>query len=150
MTVNWTPGFVDPAIRPPDIEWLTIYYLTQFMGSTPIGTRLPNPSDNADTVNGFLRVEAGGGNKANYLQWNMSVILHAYSPNEIEAEAIIGDAMGWMTAARGQQIAGWSVVEVPNCTVAHRYSDPQVIGLTRYRAMVTWRVPGQLMVPGGS
>ena len=144
----FTPGFVDPAVLPADIEWLAIYYLTPHMGLTPIATRLPNPADNADTINGFLRVEYGGGSKANLTEWNLTTILHGYSPIEIQASQICRTATAWMQAARGQSISGWSVTGVPNCVAPHRLSDPNVIRLTRYRSMVTWRVPGQLIVPG--
>ena len=146
----WTAGFVDPAVIPADIEWLAIYFLTPYMGSTPIGTKLPNPPFNADTIpNGFLRVEFGGGSKANVTEWNLTTILHGYSPNEIEASQICRTATAWMAAARGQSISGWSVTGVPNCVAPHRLSDPNVIGLVRYRSMVTWRVPGQVLSPGG-
>jgi hypothetical protein len=147
---GFPPGFIDPVLEPADIEWLGLYYLTHLtpdFGSTPIGTRLPNPADNADTINGFLRLEAGGGSAANAFEYNQSLILHSYSPNEIQASWICRTAFKWAKAARGQSVAGWYVSAVTGCVMPHRLSDPNVIGLIRYRAMVTWRVPGLV---GGS
>lgn len=144
---GFPPGFIDPVLEPPDIEFLAQYFLTPYLGSTPIATRLPNPNLQADTINGFLRVEAGGGNDANAFQYNMTTILHGYSPNEIQASWICRTAFKWMKAARGQSIAGWFVSCVPNTVSPHRLGDPNVVGLTRYRAMVTWTVPG---MSGGS
>jgi len=145
--LGFPSGFIDPVLEPPDIEFLAQYYLTPYMGLTPIATRLPSPAANADTINGFLRVEAGGGNEANVFEYNMTVLLHGYSPNEIQASSICRTAYKWMKAARGQSIAGWYVSGVPNTVSPHRLDDPNVIGLTRYRAMVTWRTPGLV---GGS
>ena len=48
-------GFIDPVVEPADIESLGLYYLTPYMGTTPIATRLPDPAKQADTINGFLR-----------------------------------------------------------------------------------------------
>jgi hypothetical protein len=146
----FTPGFVYPALQRPPTVFVTRVYLTPFMGSTPIGARLPKPSDDDDTVNGFLRVEAGGGTKANLLEFNMSIILHAYSPYQDQAEDISDTAMGWMTAAEGQSIAGWSVTRVCGTVEKHVLADPNVQKLTRYRSMVTWRMPGRVLAPPGS
>jgi len=140
-------GFIDPVIEPPDIEFLGIYFLIPHMGSTPIATRMPNPQQQSDTINGFLRVEAGGGNAPNPFEYNLSLILHSYSPNELEASSICRTAYKWARAARGQTISGYYVSEVCNSVSPHRLGDPNVIGLTRYRAMVTWRIPGLI---GGS
>jgi hypothetical protein len=146
---GFTPGFVDPAMEAADIEWLAAYYLTPLMDpSIPIATRLPQPDKQADTINGFLRLEAGGGPKVNFTEYNLTTILHAYSPNEIQASQISRAATGWMAAARGQTIAGWGVTDVPTVIGSHKLGDPNVAGLTRYRSLVTWRVPGRLMVPG--
>jgi hypothetical protein len=146
----FTPGFVYPALRRPPIEFLVITYLTPFMGSTPISSRLPTAPNDFDTINGLLRVEAGGGTKANLLEFNMTVILHAYSPFEVQAEEISDTAMAWMTAADGQTIAGWSVTKVCSTVEKHKLGDPNVQKLTRYRSMVTWRMPGRVLAPPGS
>lgn len=144
---GFPPGFIDPVLEPPDIEFLAQYFLTPYLGATPIATRLPNPALSQDTINGFLRVEAGGGNEANAFEYNLTLLLHAYSDNEIQASQICRTAYKWMKAARGQSIAGSFVSCVVNTVSPHRLSDPNVIGLTRYRAMVTWRIPGLI---GGS
>jgi len=140
-------GFIDPVLEPADIESLGLYYLTPYMGNTPIATRLPNPKDQADTINGFLRIEAGGGSDANRFEYNLSLILHGYSPYEIQASQICRNAYKWAKAATGQQVAGWYVSHVVNTVAPHRLGDPNVEELTRYRALVTWRVPGLV---GGS
>lgn len=133
---------VDPVLLPPPLETLAVAYLAAPMSPTPIATRLPSPDADADTVNGFLRVEYGGGFKPNRFQYDVQCLMHAYSPDEIQAEHIANQAVALMSAARGQSINGWYVVGVMNVIVPHRLSDPDVI-LPRYRSMVTWRVSGQ-------
>lgn len=133
---------VDPVVLPPDIEALTIDFLSPVLSPTPVATRLPSPSADADTVNGFLRVEDGGGSKPNRFQWDTQLILHGYSPDENQASLIARRAVALMSAARGQTIDGWYVVGVMGVVATHRLSDPDVI-LPRYRATVTWRVAGQ-------
>lgn len=137
---------VDPVLLPPKIEVLGVQYLKIPMTPTRIGTRLPDPEDDADTVNGFLRVEAGGGSKVNRFQYDMQCILHGYSPDEDQANDITNKAIALMSAARGQTVTAddvdWYVVGVFGIVVAHRLTDPDVI-LPRYRSMVTWRVAGQ-------
>lgn len=150
MTSGFPQGFIDPVVEPADIEFLAQYYLTHLtpdFGVTPIATRLPNPASTADTINGFLRVEACGGGEANAFEYDLTILLHGYSPNEIQASYICRTAFKWMKAARGQSVAGWYVSKVCNAVAPHRLGDPNVVGLTRYRAMVTWRVPGLV---GGS
>lgn len=147
MTSGFPQGFIDPVLEPADIEFLGQYYLTPFLAPTPVATRLPNPKLNADTINGFLRVEAGGGSDADCFRYNLTLLLHSYSPNEVEASYICRTAFKWAKAARGQSIAGWFVSDVCNAVTPHRLSDPNVVDLIRYRAMVTWCVPGLV---GGS
>lgn len=142
---------VDPIILPPAIETLSRSFLTPLLTPTPVATRLPSPASDADTVNGFLRVESGGGGKPNRFQYDMQTILSAYSPDEIQAEHIVGQAVAVMSAARGQTINdgtfGWFVVGVMGVVAPHRLNDPDVVNLTRYRASVTWRVAGQQWNP---
>lgn len=147
MTSGFPQGFIDPVLEPADIEFLGLLYLTPHMGSTPIGTRVPNPKNNKDTINGFLRIEAGGGSQPNDFEHNLTLLLHAYSPNEIEASQICRTAFKWARAARGQTVGGWYVSRITHAILPHRLSDPNVISLTRYRAAVTWRIPG---LAGGS
>jgi len=134
---------VDPVIQPGDIETLALYYLQPVLSPTPCATRLPQPNAHDDTVNGFLRVEAAGGGKANYLEYDLNVILHAYSPVEMQAANIAQTAMAFMTAARAQTVSGWFVGLVKNVIMPSRADDPNVVGLVRYRAACTWRVAGQ-------
>ena len=141
--------------RPPPTEALAREYFAPLMAPTPVGTRVPQPSKTADTINGFLRLEAGGGSlRGEMMLWDVAVILHAYAPNtqEYVAEQLIDDAIAW-----GSNAAGYTQV-MPNgdewyvtysrCTgFATRRADP-LVNLTRYRGMVTWRIPGLPVVPG--
>lgn len=140
-------GFVAPVLEPADIESLGMYYLTPYMGTTPIATRLPNPAAQADTINGFLRIEAGGGSDCYPFGYDLTLLMHGYSPYEIQASQICRNAYKWARAAMGQSVAGWYIGRVVNSVPPHRLGDPNVKELTRYRAMVTWRVPGLV---GGS
>lgn len=143
MTIGAT---VDPILLPPDIEALAIAFLAPNLSPTPVATRLPSPSTDADTVNGFLRVEYGGGSKPNRFQYDVQCILLGYSPNEIQASLVASQAVALMSAARGQTVNGWYVVGVEGVVAPHRGDDPDVI-LPRYRAAVTWRVAGQVWNP---
>jgi hypothetical protein len=143
MTIGPT---VDPIVLPPDIEALALDFLGPNLSPTPVATRLPSPTNDADTVNGFLRVEYGGGSKPNRFQYDVQCILHGYSPNEIQASLAASQAVALMSAARGQTVNGWYVVGVSGVVAPHRLTDPDVI-LPRYRASVTWRVAGQQWNP---
>ena len=140
--MSWTAGHLDPVSLPPDIEAVALAYLTPLLSAT-VATRLPNPSDQADTVNDFLRIEAAGGNRANYLQWDLAFIMHAYSPDEIRAAALAQKSLGYAAAARGITIGSTQVARVVNVVAAQRLTDPNV-NLIRYRSMVTWRLPGSV------
>ena len=137
---------VDPVLLPPDIETLAIDYLSGPLSPTPVTTRMPSPQLDADTVNGLLRVEYGGGFKPNRFQYEAQCLIHGYSPNEIQASQIANQAVALMSAARGRTVNGWYVVGVTNVILPMRLSDPDVI-LPRYRAMVTWLVAGQQWNP---
>lgn len=145
-----TAPFVDPVVLPPDLETLVINYLETALTPTPVATRLPSPTADSDTVNGFLRVEYGGGGKPNRFQWDVQAIIHGYSPDEIQASQIARQAIALLSSARGQTISDgsldWFVVGVMGVVAPHRLSDPDVI-LPRYRASVTWRVAGQQWNP---
>jgi hypothetical protein len=138
--------FVDPVLLPPDIENLARTYLVAALAPTPVATRRPVPDNLADTVSGFLRVEAGGGSKPNQFHYDAQCLLHGYSPNEIEAKSIAAKAVALMGAARGQTINGWYVVGVMTASPASRRTDPNV-NLPRFLSTVTWRVAGQLWTP---
>jgi len=156
-TPTTPPNLVRPFAthRPPPTEKLAKAYFAPLVAPTPVGTRAPQPSRTADTINGFLRVESGGGTlRGEMLLWDVAVILHAYAPNAQEsvAEDLIDEALTW-----GANAAGYTQT-MPNgdewyitysrCTgFALRKADPYV-NLTRYRAMVTWRIPGIPVIPG--
>lgn len=146
-----TPNLVRPfaTTRPPPIELVGETYFAPLMSPTPVGTRVPRPADTADTISGFLRLEAGGGSlRGEQLLWDVSIILHAYAPNtqEAMAEQVIGDAVAWGANAQGSTIVTPSgdewYVTWSRCTAfVVRRADPAV-NLTRYRSMITWRIPG--------
>jgi hypothetical protein len=141
--------------RPPPIELLALEYFGPLVAPTPCATRLPKPSNTEDTINGFLRVEAGGGVlRSDGILWDVSVILHAYAPNSQEA---IAEQLGQEVVAWGANANGFTQI-MPNLdrwyiTYARcsgfnvRKADP-LVNLTRYRSMVTWRVPGLPIIPG--
>jgi hypothetical protein len=141
---------VDPILRPPKIEVLARAFLLAPMSPTPIITKLDNPGNLVDTVSAALRVEAGGGTKPNRFQYDMTCLLHGYSPNEDQANQIACDAVALMSAARGQTVndgtSNWYVVNVMDASVPQRRSDPDVL-LPRYLAFVTWRMEGQPWTP---
>lgn len=158
MTGPTAPRFLTTT-RPPPTEKLADLYFTSLMSPVPVGTRLPRPAETADTINGFLRLEAGGGVQRpvkglEQLFWDVSVILHAYAPNtqETMAEEIITRAVAWGSNAQGTTTTmlngdKWYIT-YSNCTgFATRKADP-LVNMTRYRAMVTWRVPGLPVEPG--
>lgn len=143
------------TVRPPPTELLAKAYFTPLVAPTPCGTRLPKPSNTADTINGFLRVEAGGGVlRPDGILWDVSCILHAYAPNTQESMA---EQLGEEAVAWGVNATGFTQV-MPNgdrwyitycrCTGWNtRKADP-LVNLTRYRSMITWRVPGLPIIPG--
>lgn len=142
---------VHPVLLLPPIESMALAYYTPTVTPTPVATRLPSPEKTADTVNGFLRVESGGGFLGDDdLMWDISVILHAYSPDEVEAESICGRATSYGAAAQGEHVVvgsdQWYVTSARAALLPTREEDPELPMLSRYRAMVTWRVPGKQAV----
>jgi hypothetical protein len=143
------------TVRPPPTELLALAYFTPLVAPTPVATRVPKPSNTEDCINGFLRVEAGGGVlRGDGILWDVSCILHAYAPNTQEAMA---EQLGEEAVAWGANFTG-SSVQMPNgdvwyCTYARcsgwnlRKADP-LVAMTRYRSMVTWRIPGLPVIPG--
>lgn len=135
------------TLLPPPIETMAVQYFTPLMDPTPVATRLPTPDDNEDTISGFLRVEAAGGHLLpDMFFWDMSVILHSYSPDEVQAEQIINTAVAWGNNATGVTTTvnsvDWYVTYARASGLPTKQQDPMV-NLTRYRAMVSWRIPGQ-------
>ena len=151
------PNLVRPFAthRPPPTEALAKAYFGPLVAPTPVGTRVPQPNKTADTINGFLRVESGGGSlRGEQILWDVAIILHAYAPNtqEYVAEQLIDEALAWGANATGytQQMDNgdnWYVTYSRVTGFATRKSDP-LVNLTRYRGMVTWRIPGLPVVPG--
>jgi hypothetical protein len=151
------PNLVRPfaPTRPPPPEALAKAYYTPLVAPTPVATRLPKPANTADTINGFLRVEAGGGTlRGELLLWDISIILHAYAPNTQEgiAEDLIDEALTWGANAAGYtQIMPngdeWYITYSRVSGFAMRKADP-LVNMTRYRGMVTWRIPGLPVVAG--
>lgn len=139
-------GFIYPVVTPGDIEAMALMFLTPYLGSTVIATRLPDDQDPDDTANGFLRVEAGGGVKKNYIEYNQTVQLHVYVPDEYEAQGadIANTALAYMSSATGRTILGYYITDVPNVSIVQRRTDPRV-NLLRYMSFVTWTVAGQLV-----
>lgn len=137
------------TVRPPPTEYLARQYFTPLVTPTPVATRAPQPAKTADTINGFLRLEAGGGVlRGEMLLWDVAVILHAYANNSDEylAEQLINDALAWGANAAGytQQMPNgdeWFITYSRATSIATRKADPYV-NMTRYRGMVTWRIPG--------
>lgn len=140
-----------PTVLPADVEAVAQFFYNELMDPTPVATRLPRPADTDDTVHGFLRVEAGDISpllEFRSVAWDLSFLIHAFSPNEIEAADIIGKAMALAASAHFQTIiterGKYYIVDVVNVIGGHRLPEPRVPDLTRYRAAVTWRVTGTI------
>jgi len=133
----------------PPVETMAVNYLTPLMTPIPVATRLPRPDNDKEVINGYLQVEAGGGVLTHdSLLWDMSVVLHGYSRNEVEAEDIITKAVAWAGNIQGTMTTvldrDWYVTFSRVASLPIKQQDPR-INLTRYRAMVTWRIPGQAL-----
>jgi hypothetical protein len=138
------------TIFPPPIQGLAIAYFTPKLAPTPVATRLPVPSNTADTVNGFLRVEAAGGSVlVDELLFNCGIIIHSYAPNNQEsfAEILAMHALAHGGNAQGQLITHptlqrpWYVTYSRITALAVRQADP-LVNMTRFRGMVLWRCQG--------
>lgn len=135
-------NYVVPPLDAPDIEDLVPYFFTPIIAPTPIDTRLPNVADNADTTNGFVTVEAAPASRVGLAQWDLSFILHAYSPVEAEAADISRKLMAHGTAVQGLTVMGWYIVSLINAIGGVKLANPEV-ELPRYRSALTWRVQGR-------
>jgi hypothetical protein len=141
---GWTPGWTFPLVAPAAIETSGMYYLTPLITPTPVATRLPDDTSNSDTVNGFVRLEAGGGVKKDILQYNQTLLCHTYVPfeYEVQGEEIATHVIAYMSAATGWTIGGTAyVTDVPHATTYQRRTDPDV-NLLRYLSFVTWTIAG--------
>lgn len=140
------PTTVWPILKPPKIAQLVRALLLTPLAPTGIGTKLPSPMTDQDLVNGFLRLEYGGGTKPNPFQYDLQCIMHAYSPDQGQAEDIASDAGALVTAAQGLTVNGVYIVGVSGYVAPHLLTDPDV-NLPRIRSSVTWRVAGQQWNP---
>lgn len=132
-----------PAMLPADMVTLAVTYLTQKPAlGVPVGSKLPPTRTDATLPDGFLRVEFGGGSRANLLEWDLDLILYGYDPDEVEASRISRTATALMDAATGVTVDTWYVVWARATSLPHESKDPNVV-TPRYRSMVTWRVQGQ-------
>jgi hypothetical protein len=135
-------NYVVPPLDSPDIEDLVPFYFTPIIAPTPIDTRQPDVADDADTVNGFVTVEAAPASRVGLAQWDLSFILHAYSPVEYQAADISRKLMAHGTAVQGLTIMGWYIVGLVNAIGGEKLPNPD-IELPRYRSALTWRVQGR-------
>lgn len=134
-------NYVVPPLLPPDTQDLGIFYFTPLLAPTPVDSRLPKPDANADTVNGFLTIEAGDISRFGLAQWDIILILHAYSPVEAEAADISNKVMAHGTAVQGLTVMGWYIVGLVTAIGSRQIPNPD-INLPRYRSALTWRVAG--------
>ena len=141
-----------PTIYPPPVQALTVAYLTPRIAPVPVATRLPQPERTEDTISGFIRIEAAGGSlRGNDLVFDAGIILHSYAPNNQESQAEINmmRAVAHMGNAQGRYIVHpslqrpWFVQYSRITALATKRADP-LVNLTRFRAMVSWRVKGML------
>lgn len=136
--------------QPPPIESLGMAYFPPLMTPLLVSTRVPQPAPNKETVNTFLRIQAGGGSQTpEGILWNMTLILHSYAPNEQEsvAEQNLATALAWGANAQGTTLTlkNGDVFYVTYSRangVGHRQGDP-FVDLIRYRGMISWRVQGK-------
>lgn len=134
-------SYVVPPLDSPDIEDLATFYFTSRIAPTPIDTRLPDVSDDKDTINGFVTVEAGNMTRVGLAQWDCDFVLHSYSPVEYQAADTSRKLMAYGTSAQGLTVMGWYIVSVPIALGGAKIPNPD-ISLPRYRSALTWRVQG--------
>lgn len=137
-----TTNYVVPPLLPPDTQDLGIYYFTPILSPTVVDSRLPNPDDDRDTINGFMTIEAGDISRFGLAQWDISMILHSYSPVQSEAADISNKVMAYGTAVQGLTVMGWYIVGLVTAIGSRQIPNPDV-NLPRYRSALTWRVQGR-------
>lgn len=134
-------NYVVPPLMMPDSEDLPMWYFQPLIAPTPIDTRLPKLDTDADLAYGFVTVEAAPASRVGLAQWDISFILHAYSPKEIEAADLSRTIMAYGTAVQGLTVGGWYIVGLVNAIGGEKLPNPD-IELPRYRSALTWRVQG--------
>jgi hypothetical protein len=136
-----------PVVLPPGPEWLATAFLTPKLAPTPVVTRMPILAPGVAVLPTLMRVEAADTVRCPSLwgaAYDVSFLMHAYSPSEIEAEQLSTLAIAQVSAVTGTTIVGWYIVEVMTVVGGRRLSDPEVpADLVRYRSAVTWKVAGQ-------
>jgi hypothetical protein len=140
-----------PTIFPPPAQALSIAYLAPRLAPIPVATRVPQPSNIQDSVNGFVRVEAAGGSiLIDDCLFNVGIIVHSYSVNDQESQAEINmmHALAHMGNAQGRFIVHpslqrpWYVTYSRITALGVKQADP-LVNMVRFRGMVTWRIKGQ-------
>lgn len=134
-------GYPVPALMGPDVEDIGIYYYTPLLAPTLIDTREPNVLSNADTINGFVTIESAGFSRIGLAAYDVSMILHCYSPVEAEAADLSRKVMAYGTAVQGKTVMSWYVMELVTAIGGVKLVNPNV-DLPRYRCALTWRVQG--------
>lgn len=134
-------GYPVPPLMAPDVEDLGIYYYTPILAPTLIDTRQPDVAREADTINGFVTIESAGINRIGLAAYDVSMILHCYSPVESEAADLSRKAMAYGTAVQGKTVMSWLVMELVTAIGGVKLPNPDV-DLPRYRCALTWRVQG--------
>lgn len=130
---------------PGDPEELSQVYLTPFAAPAFVVTQLED-ADDIET-HGAVRVESAGIDPVLEFRsaaWDLSYLIHSYSPDELQAAQLGIKCIAHAAAARGVTVLGWYIVDVLNVIGGQKLPEPRVEGLTRYRAAVTWRVAGRL------
>lgn len=139
-------GLYQPLL-PADMEELAVTFLTPRMDGLLVCTEVPKPPPNQTTPDPFLRVEYGGGQQVNRLEYDLDLMLFGYAIKGPEASLICRKGFALMAAATGVTVKGWYVGWTRGTVLPHRQNDPKVPNLLRYRAMTTWRVQGQPITP---
>lgn len=133
-----------PQVLPADVEALLQFALTPVVAPALVVTKIED-ADDID-IHGAVRVESASLDallEVRNAAWDLSGLIHCYSPNEIQAMDLNLKVAAYVCAARGKMIMGWYVVDVLTYVGGQKLPEPRVEGLTRYRSAVTWRVAGK-------
>jgi hypothetical protein len=145
-----------PTLETPPIETmakvlLPILFATAGL-TTHVATRRPRPGvDEDNPPGGFCRIEAGGGQQVNEVQFVQDLILNTYFAADTDEEAKCERLSNQQTALAGNA-AGWRVTLDDGRTFDINDSRPEVlptaqvdpmVNVTRYRSMVSWTTTGK-------
>lgn len=134
-------GYPVPPLLAADVEDLGIYFYTPLLAPTLIDTRQPKVDDERDTINGFVTIESAGIVRVDLASFNISMILHCYSPVEAEAADLSLKVMAHGTAVQNKTVMSWLIMELVTAIGGVKLPNPEV-DLPRYRCALTWRVQG--------